>query len=343
MKPVFPILCGNICMINIRILLSIQRGNAKPCNSICPKKARKNFRMQKIQRKNAELYIRRKIRMKRKIDQTEMLLKFEEKMKDGEKSRATVAKYLKDAEQFLEELGDGSEITKDRVIAYKQSLAERYAVTSANSKLAAVNCFLGVMGCEECRVKSFKVQKDVFRAKERELTKEEYIRLVKAARSSGKQQLCMLIQTLCATGIRISELPYITVEALHTRRAVVSLKGKTRTVLLPTELCQELASYVRTANIRSGSIFVTRSGKPLDRSNIFHSMKKLCDDAEVDREKVFPHNLRHLFAVTYYKAEKDVCHLADILGHSSINTTRIYTIVSCEEQEQQINSLGLLL
>ncbi|MDE7320307.1 MAG: tyrosine-type recombinase/integrase [Lachnospiraceae bacterium] len=281
--------------------------------------------------------------MTQKINQTEMLLKFKKNMKTGEKSRATIEKYLRDTKQFLEELGEGSEITKDRVITYKQSLAERYAVTSANSKLAAVNCFLRTAGCEGCIVKSFKVQKNVFRAKERELTKEEYIRLVKTAQRRGKRQLGMLIQTICATGIRISELPYITVEALYTRRAVVSLKGKTRIVLLPAELCRELTAYVRAENIRSGSIFVTRNGKPLDRSNIFHSMKKLCEDAEVDRDKVFPHNLRHLFAVTYYKAEKDVCHLADILGHSSINTTRIYTIISCEEQEQQINGLGLLI
>lgn len=281
--------------------------------------------------------------MTQKINQTEMLLKFKKNMKTEEKSQATIEKYLRDTKQFLEELGEGSEITKDRVIAYKESLAERYAVTSANSKVAAVNCFLRTAGCEGCSVKSFKVQKNVFRTKERELTKEEYIRLVKTAQRHGKRQLGMLIQTICATGIRISELPYVTVEALYTRRAVVSLKGKTRIVLLPAELCRELTAYVRAENIRSGSIFVTRNGKPLDRSNIFHSMKKLCEDAEVDRDKVFPHNLRHLFAVTYYKAEKDVCHLADILGHSSINTTRLYTIISCEEQEQQINGLGLLI
>ncbi len=281
--------------------------------------------------------------MTQKINQTEMLLKFKKNMKTEEKSQATIEKYLRDTKQFLEELGEGSEITKDRVIAYKESLAERYAVTSANSKVAAVNCFLRTAGCEGCSVKSFKVQKNVFRTKERELTKEEYIRLVKTAQRHGKRQLGMLIQTICATGIRISELPYVTVEALYTRRAVVSLKGKTRIVLLPAELCRELTAYVRAENIRSGSIFVTRNGKQLDRSNIFHSMKKLCEDAEVDRDKVFPHNLRHLFAVTYYKAEKDVCHLADILGHSSINTTRIYTIISCEEQEQQINGLGLLI
>ncbi len=281
--------------------------------------------------------------MRRKVNRAKMLQKFEEHMRAGEKSRATIEKYLRDAGQFLEELGDGSEITKNRVIAYKQLMAEKYVVTSVNSKLAAVNCFLRASGCEECTVRTYKVQKKSFRAKERELTREEYLRLVKTAKDRGKQQLCLLMQTICATGIRISELPFITVEALYERRAVVSLKGKTRIVLLPAELCRELMVYAKERNIRSGSIFVTRNGKPMDRSNIFHSMKKLCEDAEVDRSKVFPHNLRHLFAVTYYMAEKDVCHLADILGHSSINTTRLYTIVSSEEQEQQINRLGLLL
>ncbi len=281
--------------------------------------------------------------MKQRINRAEMLLQFEERLKAGEKSRATIEKYLRDAGQFLEDLGEGSMLTKDAVISYKQSLTERYAVASANSKLASVNGLLRSVGCEECVVKSFKVQKSAFRSSERELTREEYIRLLKAAECRGKRQLCLLIQTICATGIRISELPFITVEALSSRRATVSLKGKTRTVLLPADLCQELKKYTAGENIHSGSVFVTRNGKPLDRSNIFHSMKKLCEDAGVDRDKVFPHNLRHLFAVTYYRAERDVCHLADILGHSSINTTRIYTIVSCEEQERQINGLGLLL
>lgn len=281
--------------------------------------------------------------MKQKIDQRSMLLRFEEEMKASEKSPATVRKYLRDAAQFLKEMGEGNVITKDAVIAYKQSLTERYAVSSANSKLAAVNCFLHTMGYGECAVRAFKVQKSAFRAKERELTKEEYVRLVETARYRGKQKLCMIMQTICATGIRISELPFITVEALYARQSVVSLKGKTRVVILPAELCRELLCYAGEEQITSGSIFVTRNGRPLDRCNIFHDMKKLCEEAGVDAKKVFPHNLRHLFAVTYYKAERDVCHLADILGHSNINTTRIYTIVSCEEQERQIDGLGLWL
>lgn len=281
--------------------------------------------------------------MKRKIEQSKMLLQFAKALKTGEKSQATIEKYMRDTRQFLDETGEGALLTKYAVVAWKQSLAGRYAVASANSKLAAVNCFLRSIDCGEYTVKFFKVQKRVFRTKERELTREEYIRLVETARLGGKRQLCMILQTVCSTGIRISELPFVTVEALRTGRAVVSLKGKTRTVLLPEKLCRELASYTRTENIKSGSIFVTRTGRPLDRSNIFHAMKKLCEDAGVEKGKVFPHNLRHLFAVTYYRSERDICHLADLLGHSSINTTRIYTMVSCEEQEQQINGLGLLV
>lgn len=281
--------------------------------------------------------------MRQERKRAKMLREFEAQMKDGEKSPATVRKYVRDTEQFLEALGTDGRITKDRVIDYKQTLAEQYALTSANSKLAAVNCFLRAMGYDACTVRYFKVQKDSFRAGERELTREEYLRLVRTARDSGRQQLCMLMQTICATGIRISELPFITVESLHAGQAAVSLKGKTRTVLLPAKLCRELAAYARSSRIRSGSIFVTRSGRPLDRSNIFHSMRKLCEAAGVDKDKVFPHNLRHLFAVTYYRAEKDVCHLADLLGHSNINTTRLYTAVSCEEQKQLIGGLGLLL
>lgn len=281
--------------------------------------------------------------MKRKIEKSKMLLQFAKVLKAGEKSQATIEKYMRDTGQFLDEMGEGTLLTKSGIVSWKQSLSGRYAITSANSKLAAVNCFLRAINCGEYSVKLFKVQKRAFRTKERELTKEEYIRLVETARMSGKRQLCMLLQTVCSTGIRISELPFVTVEALRTKRAVVSLKGKTRIVILPERLCLELSDYIEAENIRTGSIFITRNGRPLDRSNIFHSMKKLCDDAGVNKDKVFPHNLRHLFAVTYYRAERDVCHLADLLGHSDINTTRIYTLVSCEEQEQQINRLGLLI
>ncbi len=272
-----------------------------------------------------------------------MLERFGQELKEAEKSRATIDKYLRDAARFIGFVGEGKIVTKDIVIAYKEYLAENYAVTSANSMLAAVNSFLRVIRCEDCAVKFFKVQSTAFRAKERELTREEYIRLVEAAKKKGKKCLSLIMQTICATGIRISELRFITVEALHVRKATVSLKGKTRIVILPVELCMELKRYIREKNITSGSIFVTRTGKPIDRSNILHGMKALCEAAKVLKSKVSPHNLRHLFALTYYKVERDICHLADLLGHSSINTTRIYTMVSCEEQEQQIDCLGLFI
>lgn len=281
--------------------------------------------------------------MEQKINKSRMLLQFEQELKANEKSAATIAKYCQDILRFMEYARDGSEITKEMVIAYKQNLSETYAVTSANSKLASVNCFLRVIGRADCVVKTFKVQRTAFRAKECELSKKEYIRLLKAAEKKGNTCLCLIMQTICATGIRISELPFITVESLAVRRASVSSKGKTRTVILPVELCRKLEAYVEKRGVAAGSIFVTRNGKPLDRSNIYHGMKALCGDAGVEKSKVFPHNLRHLFALTYYEAERDICHLADLLGHANINTTRIYTIVSCEEQEQRIDGLDLLL
>ncbi len=281
--------------------------------------------------------------MERKMDQAVMIRQFEQVLKGGEKSAATIEKYLRDAGGFARFIGDGNAITKDAVIAYKQELVKNYSVTSANSMLVAINCFLRTAGCEECAVKTFKVQREAFRPRERELSREEYIRLLLTAKKKGRVRLCLIMQAICATGIRISELPFITVEALETRRAQVSLKGKSRTVILPKALCGELAGYVQEKNIRSGSIFVSKNGRPLDRSNILREMKLLCEEAGVEKEKVFPHNLRHLFALTYYQLEGDICHLADLLGHSNINTTRIYTLTSSEKQEQQIDRLGLLL
>ncbi len=266
--------------------------------------------------------------------------RFESRLKEEEKSRATIEKYLRDAKAFAAFLGDAP-VTKDAVIRYKSHLSENYAVASANSMLAAVNSFLRFLECADCVVRTFKVQKAVFRSRELELSRNEYVRLVETAKRRGDRRLCLVMQTICATGIRISELPFITVEALHTRRARVSLKGKTRTVILPMELCRELKRYARSSGIQSGSVFVTRGGRPMDRSNILHAMKALCKEARVAAGKVFPHNLRHLFAVTYYNVEKDICHLADLLGHSNINTTRIYTLISCEMQEQRLDGLGL--
>ena len=259
-----------------------------------------------------------------------------------EKSRATVQKYRRDLLAFARYAGDG-EITKELAIGYKQHLLERYAPASVNSMLAALNRFFKEMGWYDCTVNVVKIQRRAFRSQERELTRTEYLRLLDAARRRKDWRLYQLMQTLCATGIRVSELRFITVEAVERGSAVVSLKGKTRQILLPATLCRELSRYAKNKGIRRGSIFVTRSGAPMDRSNILHAMKALCQGAGVDPRKVFPHNLRHLFASLYYKASKDISHLADLLGHSSIDTTRIYTQVSCAEQRRQIDRLGLVI
>lgn len=267
---------------------------------------------------------------------------FEKQLRADEKSEATISKYLHDTACFLDYAGEGSVLTKELVISYKQYLSTIYQPSSANSMLAAVNCFLKTLERPDCTVKSFRIQRETFREKGKELTLGEYRRLLDAASKLQKERLCLLMRTIASTGIRISELPFITVEALDIRRARVCLKGKIRMVILPEKLCRELSAYARKKGIRSGSIFITRKGRPLNRSNILREMKALGKSAGVEEDKIFPHNFRHLFAITYYKAERDICHLADLLGHSNINTTRIYTLVSCEEQEMQIGRLGFL-
>jgi site-specific recombinase XerD len=226
---------------------------------------------------------------------------------------------------------------------FRDHIAEEYALSSCNSMIASVNCFFRLSERGEYKLKGFRMQRELYRPDKIELTKEEYRRLLEAARQKGNERLYMIMLTLGSTGIRISELPFITIESLDSRRARVSLKGKSRTVILPGDLCHRLAQYADMRKITSGSIFVTRSGRPVDRSNILHDMKRLCKAAKVNEEKVFPHNFRHLFAVTYYKAERDLGHLADILGHSNINTTRIYTAETESVLADTIEKLGLLL
>ncbi|HBN56425.1 MAG TPA: integrase [Lachnospiraceae bacterium] len=268
---------------------------------------------------------------------------FEKRLKEEEKSEATIRKYVSDVKHFMDYTKEDRPFSKELVIGYKQYLSEHYKKASVNSMLASVNSFLRMTGHPDCAVKTLKMQRAAFRGKNQELSREEYLRLLNTAKKKGKRRLFLLMQTIAATGIRISELPFITVEALKERRAQVSLKGKTRTVILQKQLCEELACYAEDMEIRAGSIFITRTGKPLDRSNVLHQMKALYEEAGVPKDKIYPHNFRHLFAVTYYNAERDICHLADLLGHSNINTTRIYTQVSCEEQEQQLDRLGLLV
>ena len=259
-----------------------------------------------------------------------------------ERSKATVKKYERDVWKLAYFLGEGRGVTKERMIAYKKKLQEGYKAVSVNSILAAANCFLKFQGWYDCMVKSVRVQRESFRSSERELTKKEYFALLEAARRSGNERLYYVMQAICSTGIRVSEVSFITVEAVRSGRAYVCMKGKNRTVLLPRALCRDLTRYAENRGIRSGSIFVTRSGKTLDRSNILHEMKALSKMAHVNRKKIFPHNLRHLFAFTYYEKEKDLLHLADILGHSNVNTTRIYTMTSSREQEKRLEQMGLV-
>lgn len=272
-----------------------------------------------------------------------MIYEFQKKLEEDEKSDATIKKYVRDIGTFFRYIGSKGSVDKARMIAYKEYLISNYAAASVNSMLAAVNVFLKERGWYDCVVKALKIQKEAFRAGERELSKDEYYALLEAAKKKGNIRLHMIMQTLCSTGIRISELKFITVESLNKRCARVCSKGKQRLVLLPETLCKKLKKYAGERDIRSGSIFITRSGKAVDRSNICRDMKSLCEETGISREKVFPHNLRHLFAATYYNMKKDISHLADLLGHSSINTTRIYTLVSSEEQAKQIEFLGFVV
>ena len=266
--------------------------------------------------------------------------KFQDYLVQEEKSELTIEKYSHDVRKFLLWLGD-EELKKQVILMYKSELISQYAITSVNSKLSSVNCFLKFIGREDCCVRTVKQQRKTFISENKELTKEEYARLLAAAKE--KTRLCLLMQTICSAGIRVSEHRFITVEAARSGYANVRLKGKSRIVFLPSKLCKALLKYAKAQKIRSGSIFVTAKGNPLNRSNIWAEMKKLCATAGVRREKVFPHNLRHLFARTYYSLEKDIVRLADILGHSSINTTRIYTMESGNVHKQQIEKMQLLL
>ncbi len=259
-----------------------------------------------------------------------------------ERAEATVEKYVRDVRSFSIWL-DGAEFDKSTMLAYKEKLIERYAPASVNSVLSSLNSFFSFMEWYDCRVKTLKIQRQIFAKPEKELTKAEYERLVRAAQQKGNERLSLLMQTICATGIRVSELCYITCDSVRRQQATIRCKGKMREVLLPKQLCKILKEYLKKQGITSGSVFQTKNGKPLDRSNIWKMLKSICESAGVPKEKVFPHNLRHLFARTYYSLQKDVVRLADILGHSSVNTTRLYTIESGSVHRKQIQRLGLLL
>ena len=267
--------------------------------------------------------------------------KFSDYLVSEEKSPATCEKYLRDIRMFRVFVGDG-QVTKEQVVRWKKKLTEQgYAVRSVNSMLASVNSFLGFLGWHDCKVKNIRLQHQTYCSEEKELTKAEYLRLLEASRKN--EQLNLVLQTICGTGIRVSELRYFTVEAVQHGEITVNCKSKTRTILIPGKLRKLLLNYAKKKAIAAGAIFIGKSGKPLDRSRIWRQMKQLCKAAGVKESKVFPHNLRKLFARTFYGIEKDIAKLADILGHSSINTTRIYIMTTGMEHRRKIERLGLVI
>lgn len=273
----------------------------------------------------------------------EKLCLFRNYLLEEERSAATIEKYGRDVLAFLSWLSDCEEISKEVVVGYKQAIIGKYKTTSANSMLVSVNRFLDFIGKKDCQVKLFKIQRNPFRKKDKELTKEEYNRLILAAKAKSSSRLFLMIQAICSTGIRVSEHRFITREALERGRITIYNKGKERVVFLPKKLKKCLLQYCRQNGIYSGPVFVTKSGTPVNRCNVWAEMKALCKEAGVSPEKVFPHNLRHLFAVTYYRMQKDIVHLADILGHSNIEYTRIYTFTSEEEHARVLSRMCLLI
>ena len=271
----------------------------------------------------------------------ELISNFKNYLTEAEKSENTIEKYIRDLSFFME-WSDSREVTKILVLEYKKELCEKYVPASVNAAISSLNSFFSFMEWYDIRIKALKIQKQIFSTKEKEMTKSEYERLLNAAKSKGNERLYYLMQTICSTGIRVSELRFITVSSVKSGQAIINCKGKMRIVFLPKELCKMLVRYINENNIKSGSVFVSKNGNPLDRSHIWKMLKDLCETAGVSKDKVFPHNFRHLFARTYYSLQKDIVRLADILGHSSVNTTRIYTIETGEIHRRQIQKLGLL-
>lgn len=287
--------------------------------------------------------------MKRKMDieigqviNERQIEEYQDYLLQEERSINTIKKYIHDIKTFFYFL-KGQRITKEILLKWKEYLLTVFAPSSVNSMLAAINNFLDWIGEPQYKVKLLKIQKKLFTDAEKELTKQEYIKLVETAEKEKNERLSLVMQTICATGIRVSELRYITVEAARKGSIKVNSKGKIRVIFLPNKLCDLLIKYCKKQGRKTGIIFCTKNGKPLDRSNIWKDMKLLCKKAKIESEKVFPHNLRHLFARTYYKKEKDLSRLADLLGHTSVNTTKIYTMESGIEHVKQINHLKLLL
>lgn len=263
-------------------------------------------------------------------------------LKEQEKSAGTLEKYKRELNELLAFLS-GKKESKEELILWKAQLEQKYRPAGVNGRLVAANGFFSFFGRYDLRMKLLRIQKEIFAKEEKELTKGEYVRLVQAAEKKGNMRLSLVIQTICATGIRVSELQYITVESLKKGRAEVNCKGKRRVIFLPMELQRKLKRYTKENGITEGVVFCTRTGAPLNRCNIWSDMKKLCEDAKVNPQKVFPHNLRHLFARTFYSLEKDIAKLADLLGHSNIETTRIYIMESGREHQEKLERMRLVI
>ena len=272
----------------------------------------------------------------------EEIKEFEIYLKNEERSAATIEKYMHDIRCFASFIGE-KDICKQIVMDYKNKLGSTYAVSSANSMIAALNTFFRFSGWQDLCVKQFKIQRQAYCSEDKELTRTEYIRLLDAANKKHNERLNLIIQTICGTGIRVSELQFITVEALHKGEAIVNCKGKNRRIFIITELKKKLLRYAKEQKITSGAVFITRNGNPVSRNNIWREMKALCTQANVSPSKVFPHNLRHLFARTFYGIEKDIAKLADILGHTSVNTTRIYIVTTGAEHKRKMEHMKLII
>lgn len=281
--------------------------------------------------------------MQERILNLQILEQFQEHLTREEKSKNTMEKYLRDSRRFFSYTG-GKSVSKETVIAYKAKLLEdEYTVSSINSMLASLNSLFAFLEWPELKVKFMKIQRQVYAAENKELTKAEYLRLIQTAREEKKERLSLILQTICSTGIRVSELPFITVEAMKKGKVTVFMKGKTREVFLVSELKKKLLCYAAKIGRKSGSLFVTQNGNPVNRTNIWREMKNLCKKAGVSPKKVFPHNLRHLFARTFYQMNKDIAKLADLLGHSSIETTRIYIMATGKEHRKRMEKMQLII
>lgn len=263
-------------------------------------------------------------------------------LRENERAESTVQKYVREVERLSEFLA-GESITKEKILQYREVLKGRYQARTVNGKLSAINAYVSFVGTENCKVKLLRIQNRPFVDPSRQLEEREYHKLLLAAKKMKKERLYYMLLSICGTGIRVSELQYITVESVREGKAEINMKGKNRIILLSKGLLKKLEEYIEKYHITSGSVFQTRNGNPVNRSNICREMKKLCEYAGVNQTKVFPHNLRHLFARKYFEVEKNISLLADVLGHSSIETTRIYVAASASEHERIIEKVNLII